>query len=71
MRVRMLISVAGNAAPLYDLPDFAFKPGDTPELNKDLAKAWIAAGHAEKFRKESTDAASDAHVEVETSDEAV
>lgn len=55
MRVRMLISIAGNAEPNYGLPEFSFAPGDTPDLHKDLAKAWIAAGHAEKFRKSDND----------------
>lgn len=48
MKVRMLVSIAGLAEPLYDLPEFSFAPGDEVRLHPDLAKAWIDCGHAEE-----------------------
>jgi len=47
MTVRFLVSIAGNAEPMYDLPEFSFSPGDTANLHDDLAAAWIDAGHVE------------------------
>jgi hypothetical protein len=51
MKVTILQSIAGNAEPLYDLPEFSFRPGETVELNDALAKAWIASGIAAKAKK--------------------
>jgi len=69
MRVRMLTSIAGNANPLYGLGEFSFAPGDTPDLHKDLAKAWIACGHAEKLRKDASTLAVDAETETAVTEE--
>lgn len=51
MKVRMTVSIAGNAEPRYELPEFSFAPGDEVELHPELAAAWIAAGHAEAMAK--------------------
>jgi hypothetical protein len=51
MKVTILQSIAGNAEPLYGLPEFSFRPGETVELNDDLAKTWIASGIAAKAKK--------------------
>ena len=51
MKVIILQSIAGNAEPRYDLPEFAFRPGEMVDLNDDLAKAWISSGVAEKPKK--------------------
>jgi hypothetical protein len=62
MIVRMLVSVAGGADSAYDLPEFSFSPGDTPELHDDLAAAWIDSGRAEPMpvgKKKSTAAVSE------------
>lgn len=47
MKVRMLVSIAGHAEPIYELGDFSFAPGDEVELHPALAQAWIESGHAE------------------------
>jgi molybdopterin-guanine dinucleotide biosynthesis protein A len=46
----MLVSISGHAQPVYKISDFSFAPGDTPNLHKDLAKAWIASGVAEPYK---------------------
>jgi hypothetical protein len=46
MKVLILMSIAGNEDPLYDLPHFSFSPGDIVELDDDLASAWIDSGIA-------------------------
>ncbi len=51
MKVRILISIAGNAEPMYDLPDFSFAPGETLDLHDTLAQHWINAGHAESVQE--------------------
>lgn len=50
MFVRMLTSISGHADPRYKLEDFSFRPGDTPNLHKTLAKAWIDSGIAESAK---------------------
>lgn len=49
-KVRMLVSIVGHADPRYKLEDFSFRPGDTPNLHKKLAEAWIAGGLAEPMK---------------------
>lgn len=46
MKVRMLVSIAGGAEPLYGLEEFSFRPGEEVDLDDTLAGHWIAAGHA-------------------------
>lgn len=46
-KIKMLIGIAGGAAPVYDLPDFAFAPGQVIEINATLAQIWIETGKAE------------------------
>lgn len=55
MKVRMLVSIAGHAEPLYKLPEFAFSPGDVVDVDKKLAAAWIEGGVAEKVVKAKDD----------------
>jgi hypothetical protein len=57
MKVRMCVSIAGHAEPLYELPEFSFAPGDEVDLHADLAKAWISCGHAEKISRRKATAA--------------
>jgi hypothetical protein len=51
-KLKMLMSVAGNADARYDLPAFAYKKGQIVELHSELAKSWIASGRAEAFVEE-------------------
>jgi len=51
-KLKMLMSVAGNADARYDLPAFAYKKGQIVELHPELAKSWIASGRAEAFVEE-------------------
>jgi hypothetical protein len=46
-RVKILMSIAGLAAPEYGLEEFAFQPGQILELETALAARWIAGGIAE------------------------
>jgi hypothetical protein len=46
IKVRMVVSIAGNAEPLYDLEAFSFQPEQIVELHAGLARAWIASGNA-------------------------
>jgi hypothetical protein len=54
MKIRILTSIGGNAEPMYGLPEFSFSPGEVVDLDKSLAAAWIAAGHAESVKGKST-----------------
>jgi hypothetical protein len=45
-KVKMVVSIAGLAEPIYDLEEFSFKPGEEIEIHPELARHWIAAGHA-------------------------
>jgi hypothetical protein len=47
IKVRIKRPIAGNAEPIYDLPDFGFAPGQVVELDQRLAESWIASGVAE------------------------
>ncbi len=47
MTVTMLVPIAGNADPRYDLPDFSFMAGQTVEVDDTLAAEWIAPGIAQ------------------------
>ena len=57
MKVRMLISIGGHAEPAYNHPEFSYSPGDVVDIDKTLAAAWIAAGHAEPVKGKATPAA--------------
>ena len=46
-RVKIKQAIAGNAEPMYDLPDFGFAPGQIVALDSRLAESWIASGLAE------------------------
>jgi hypothetical protein len=46
-KVRILVGIAGNAEPRYELLDFSFAPGQVTELHPKLAEIWIATGKAE------------------------
>jgi hypothetical protein len=45
-KVKMVVSIAGLAEPIYDLEEFSSKPGEEIEIHPELARHWIAAGHA-------------------------
>ena len=45
-KIKIIQSIAGNPDARYELPLFAFAPGDTPLIHKELADAWIASGIA-------------------------
>ena len=45
-KVKMCISIAGNADPNYDQPEFGYAPGQVVEVHPILAEAWIASGTA-------------------------
>lgn len=48
MKVRMLVSIAGNAMPQYGIAGtFSFAPGEVVELHGELAEKWVASGNAE------------------------
>ena len=46
-KVKMLTGIAGNANPVYDLPEHSYQPEQIVELHSDLAGYWIAGGIAE------------------------
>lgn len=46
MQVQMLVAIAGNAMPAYDLPEFSFSCGQLLDLDPGLAAIWIASGFA-------------------------
>lgn len=46
VKVEMLVSIAGLPDPQYGLGEFGFGTGQIVELHPDLARAWIACGHA-------------------------
>lgn len=49
----MLVSISGLACPIAGFErDFSFSPGDVVTVKPELAKAWIAAGHAETVKEE-------------------
>lgn len=52
IKVKMLTSIAGNANPVYDLPDHGYQFGQVVELHPDLAALWIASGKAEAVEEE-------------------
>lgn len=53
MKVKMLVSISGLACPIAGFErDFSFSPGDVVTVKPELAKAWIAAGHAETVKEE-------------------
>lgn len=60
MKIRMLVSIAGNADARYGLGDFSFAAGQVVDVDKVLAAAWIAAGNAEKPKAEKPEPAQDA-----------
>jgi hypothetical protein len=46
MKVRIKVSIAGLAEPLYGLEAFSFAPGHVVDLDTTLAGHWIASGTA-------------------------
>jgi hypothetical protein len=46
MKIRMQVSIAGLAEPLYGLPEFSFAPGQVVDVDPVLAAHWLACGHA-------------------------
>jgi hypothetical protein len=47
MKVRMLVSIAGNPNPMYGIvKGFSFRPGDEVDLDPVLAGHWIKSGNA-------------------------
>ena len=51
MKIVILQSIAGNAEPMYNQPEFGYAPGQIVEVDDGLAKAWIASGIASKAKK--------------------
>jgi len=56
MKIRMLVSIAGNADERYDIGDFSFGAGQVVDVHKTLAAAWIDSGNAEKAKASAQDA---------------
>jgi hypothetical protein len=47
MKVKMLVSIAGNPNPMYGIvKGFSFRPGDEVDLDPVLAGHWIRSGNA-------------------------
>ena len=46
-RVKMLVSIAGNADATYGQPEFSYRIGEFVEVHPQLAAEWISAGLAE------------------------
>ncbi len=47
MRLKILVSIAGLGNPKRGMSDFAYAPGETVTVTKNVAEAWIANGIAE------------------------
>ena len=54
MKVTIVQSIAGHADPRYELEDFSFRPGETVDLNDELAEAWLASGIAAEYKEPKT-----------------
>jgi hypothetical protein len=54
MKVRMLVSIAGNPNPQYGMAEgFSYRPGEAVDLHPTLAAHWIASGNAAAITEDS------------------
>lgn len=68
IKVKMLVSVAGNADERYDLPSHGYGAGQIIELHPELAASWIASGRAAAFVEKATEPESRQFSRAETAD---